>query len=247
MNLEIAGRCAAVAASSSGLGFETARALAEEGARVALCSRDADRVSEAASSIGQGAVGFACDLSTPKGASAFIDQAEKTLGPVEILVANGGGPPPGAAAGVDLDALQRALEANLVAMIALIERVVPGMRERGFGRILAITSSAVREPLPNMVHSNTARAGLAAYLKTLAAEVAGDGITVNSILPGAHDTARVRALPAALVDRLAAQIPTGRMGEARDFGRLAAVLCSGFAGQVTGTWLTVDGGTGSGT
>ena len=247
MDLEIAGRCAAVAASSSGLGFETARALADEGARVALCSRDADRVSEAASTIGRGSVGFACDLSTREGANAFIQQTEEALGPVDILVANGGGPPPGGASGIDLDALQGALDANLVAMIALVERVLPGMRERGFGRILAITSSAVREPLPNMVHSNTARAGLAAYLKTLAGEVAPDGVTVNSILPGAHDTARVRALPAALVDRLAAQIPTGRMGEARDFGRLAAMLCSGFAGQVTGTWLTVDGGAGSGT
>jgi len=247
LDLEIAGRCAAVAASSSGLGFETARALAEEGARVALCSRDAGRVSEAASKIGHGAVGWACDLSTREGARAFIEQAEKALGPVDILVANGGGPPPGGAAGVDLEALEGALEANLVAMIALIERVLPGMRERGFGRILAITSSAVREPLPNMVHSNTARAGLAAYLKTLAGEVAPDGITVNSILPGAHDTARVRALPAALVDRLAAQVPTGRMGEARDFGRLAAMLCAGFAGQVTGTGLAVDGGAGSAT
>jgi len=247
LDLEIAGRCAAVAASSSGLGFETARALAEEGARVALCSRDADRVSEAASKVGHGAVGLACDLSTREGARAFIEQAEEALGPVDILVANGGGPPPGGAAGVDLEALEGALEANLVAMIALIERVLPGMRERGFGRILAITSSAVREPLPNMVHSNTARAGLAAYLKTLAGEVAPDGITVNSILPGAHDTARVRALPAALVDRLAAQVPTGKMGEARDFGRLAAMLCAGFAGQVTGTWLAVDGGAGSAT
>ena len=171
MDLQISGRNAAVAASSSGLGFETARALAEEGARVALCSRDANRVAEAASKIGQGAVGFACDLSTREGASTFIDQAEESLGPLDILVANGGGPPPGGAAGLDLLALDGALEANLVAMIALVERVVPGMRERGFGRILAITSSAVREPIPNMVHSNTARAGFAAYLKTLAGEV----------------------------------------------------------------------------
>ena len=246
MDLGIAEKRAAVAASSKGLGFETARALAEEGVRVAICSRDAERVDQACQQIGNGCVGFACDVSHGEGARDFIRQARKALGSIDILVANGGGPPPAPAAGVDMEALQASLQANLLAMVAMIEAVLPDMRANGFGRVLAITSQTVREPLVNMVHSNTARAGLTGYLKTLAREVAADGVTVNSILPGAHATDRVRALGDGVVESLAARLPSGRIGDARDFGRLAALLCADFARHVNGTTLMVDGGSSAG-
>lgn len=246
MDFGIAGRRAAVAASSKGLGFATARALAEEGVRVAICGRDSGRVEQARQQIGHDCVGFACDVSHNEGAREFVRKAQEALGPLDILVANCGGPPPAAAAGVDMDALQASLQANLVAMIAMIESALPDMRANGFGRVLAITSQTVREPLANMVHSNTARAGLTGYLKTLAREVAADGVTVNSILPGAHATDRVQSLGEAIVESLAAQLPGGRIGDARDFGRLAASLCSDFARHVNGTTLLVDGGSSAG-
>ena len=128
----------------------------------------------------------------------------------------------------------------------MIDAALPDMRQGNFGRIIAITSQTVREPLPNMVHSNTARAGLTGYLKTLAREVASDGITVNSLLPGAHETDRMRALGQEFLESLATQLPSGRIGDARDFGRLATLLCADFAGHVNGTTLLVDGGGSSG-
>jgi 3-oxoacyl-[acyl-carrier protein] reductase len=246
MDLGISKRCAAVAASSKGLGFETARALAEEGVRVAICGRDARRVEEARGEIGHSCVGFVCDVSHSDGARAFVQCARESLGRIDILVANCGGPPPGQAEGVEMTALHASLEANLVAMVTMIEAALPDMKEGGFGRIIAITSQTVREPLPNMVHSNTARAGLTGYLKTLAREVAADGITVNSILPGAHETDRLRALGHGVLESLAARSPSGRIGDARDFGRLATLLCAGFARHVNGTTLMVDGGGSSG-
>lgn len=246
MDLGIAGRCAAVAAGSKGLGLETARALTEEGVRVAICARDATRVEQAAREIGEPCVGFAIDVSHSAGASEFVASARKALGAIDILVPNCGGPPPGPAAGVDMAMLRGAVEANMLAMITMVEAAIPAMRKNGFGRVLAITSQTVREPLPNMVHSNAARAGLTGYLKTLAREVAADGVTINSILPGAHATDRVNQLGEGASEALAARMPSGEIGDARDFGRLAAVLCSDFARHVNGTTLMVEGGSSAG-
>lgn len=246
MNLGISGRVAAVAASSKGLGLETARALAQEGARVAICGRDAERVEQACAELGHDSIGFPLDVSQVDGAEAFIRSTREALGPVEILIANGGGPPPAPATDVELPALRAALEANLLSMVKLIEGALPDMQTQGFGRIVAITSQTVREPLANMVHSNTARAGLTGYLKTLSREVAPLGITVNSILPGAHATDRVRALGGGVADALAAQMPSGKIGDAQDFGRLAACLCADFARNVNGTTFMVDGGSSAG-
>jgi 3-oxoacyl-[acyl-carrier protein] reductase len=242
MDLGIAGCRAAVAAASGGLGFAVARALAEEGVRVALCAREGSRVRAAAEKIGRGAVGIACDVGSAEGARGFVAAAREALGGVDILVANGGGPPAGPAHATELGALREALEHNLLAMVAMIQQALPEMRARRFGRVLAITSIGVREPLANMALSNAARTGLTGFLKTLAREVAPDGVTVNSLLPGAHDTERVRSLAGPSMDAFVARIPVGRIGEPADFGRIAAFLCSRWTPHLTGAAIPVAGG-----
>ena len=246
MDLGIQGRTAAVAAASRGLGFATAQALAREGVRVAICGRDPGAIDAAAARIGDGAVGIACDVSTPEGAKRFVEQAHAALGALDILVTNCGGPPPGAAGNADPKSLELAIQANLLSMVTMIHAALPEMRERNWGRILAITSQTAREPMPFMVNSNTARAGLTAFLKTLSREVAADGVTVNSILPGGHDTERVRELGGPAIDSLVTRSPVGRLGEAEEFGHVAAFLCSRWTSNLTGTTLTVDGGSSQG-
>jgi 3-oxoacyl-[acyl-carrier protein] reductase len=241
VDLELTGKRAAVAAASAGLGLEAARALAAEGARVALCSRDRARVEAAAKAIGGSAIPLVSDVATADGARGFVRAARQALGGLDILVANGGGPPPGPAAGVD-DAKQReSLERCFLALQAMVEEALPGLREQGWGRIVAITTIGVRQPLPNMVYSNTARAAFTAYLKTLARELAPTGVTVNSMLPMSIETERLRQLvgdPALF----AKGSPSQRLGSAADFGRIAAFLCSQTANYVTGVALPVDGG-----
>jgi 3-oxoacyl-[acyl-carrier protein] reductase len=244
MDLGIAGRRAAVAAASKGLGFATAAALAAEGVHVAICSRDHAASVEAAKRIGHDAVGLVADVSTAAGAEGFAAAAADALGGVDILVANAGGPPAGNFAAVDdVEAYARAFELNCLSTIAMCRAAVPGMRERGWGRVVAITSLGARQPMGELIASSTARAAATAFLKVLALEVAGDGVTVNSVQPGTHLTARVAALSGAGgVEERAAGIPAGRLGDADDFGRVVAFLCSEQAGFVTGVGLPVDGG-----
>lgn len=242
MDLGIAGRRAAVAAASRGLGFATAAALAAEGVSVAICGRDQARVEEAAGRIGDGCVPVVADVGTPEGATGFVDDATAALGGVDILVANAGGPPAGDFTSIDdLEAYRAAFDLNCLSTIAMCRAAVPAMRARHWGRVLAITSIAVRQPIPNLILSNTARAGVTGFLKTLAREIAGDGVTVNSLQPGFHATERVTSLHA---DRsaLSAGVPAGFVGEAGDFGAVAAFLCSEPARYVTGAGLPVDGG-----
>ena len=246
MNLGIAGRRAFVGAASEGLGLETARALAEEGAQVLLCSRSGEKLEAARASIGARAQVYAGDLATPAGARDAARHALAALGHVDILVANVGGPPPGLASALDPDALRAALDRCLVGMVELCRGVLPGMRERGWGRILAITSTGVRQPLAGMVYSNASRAGLTGYLKTLAREVFADGVTVNSLLPANQLTNRLRTLVGARFDEFVASLPGGRGGDPRDFGRVAAFLCSEPAKYLTGVALSVDGACDSG-
>ncbi len=241
MDLGVSDKRAAVAAASSGLGYATAAALAREGVRVAICSRDATRVADAAERIGGGVVALVADVGTPDGATDFVRAATDALGGLDILVTNAGGPPPGAAADVELDQYRRAFELNCLSVIAMCDAALPSMRTQQWGRIVAITSAAVRQPNPALVLSNTARAGVTGYLKTLAREVAGDGVTVNSLQPGLHDTERLRSLGVDLA-AAAASLPVGRLGNADDFGAIAAFLCSEHARFVTGVALQVDGG-----
>jgi 3-oxoacyl-[acyl-carrier protein] reductase len=242
MDLGIAGRRAAVAAASSGLGLATAAALAAEGATVAICSRSRERIDAAARAIGPNAVPLVADVSTEDGAAAFVRDARAALGGIDILVANGGGPAAGDFASTELDAYRVAVERNCLSAIAMCHEAVPAMRAQQWGRVLAITSIGVRQPIANLILSNTARAGLTGFLKTLAREVAADGVTVNSVQPGLHDTDRVRSLYGGDSAAAAATIPAGVVGRPEDFGRIAAFLCSGSAAFLTGTAIQIDGG-----
>jgi 3-oxoacyl-[acyl-carrier protein] reductase len=237
MDLGIERRRAAVAAGSSGLGLGAAKALAAEGAHVAICGRDRDRLDRAVAAVGHGAVGIVCDVGSADGGEEFVVRAAEALGgPPEILVPNAGGPPPGTFATTPVDAYPSALDLNLMSIVGMCKAAVPGMQEHGWGRVVAITSLSVRQPIPNLILSNTARAGATAFLKTLALEVAGDGVTVNTVQPGVHETPRLRAL---YTDEQKAQI---RMGDADDFGAIVTFLCSEQAKYVTGLQLHVDGG-----
>ena len=242
MDLGLNGRRAAVAAGTAGLGLATARALVAEGVRTVVCGRDTDRLAAALAELGPGAEGFVCDVSTADGGREFARRAAEMLGGVDILVANGGGPPPGGAADVDDAQFAAALQANLLSVVAMCATVVPAMRAQRWGRVLAITSVSVRQPIPNLILSNTARAGLTGYLKTLAREVAGDGVTVNSIQPGVHATDRIRQLHGDAPDGRSMGIPAGVVGDAADFGRIAATMVAAHAGFMTGVNLHVDGG-----
>jgi 3-oxoacyl-[acyl-carrier protein] reductase len=243
MDLEIAGRRAVVAAASSGLGLATAAALAAEGATVAVGSRSRERIDAAARGIGPNAVPLVADVATEDGAAAFVRDARDALGGIDILVTNGGGPAAGDFASTELDAYRVAVERNCLSAIAMCHEAVPAMREQQWGRVVAITSIGVRQPIANLILSNTARAGLTGFLKTLAREVAADGVTVNSLQPGLHDTDRVRSLYGGDPAAAAATIPAGVVGRPEDFGRIAAFLCSGSAAFLTGTAIPVDGGT----
>jgi 3-oxoacyl-[acyl-carrier protein] reductase len=243
VNYAIAGRRAAVAAASSGLGLATAKALADEGVTVAICSRSQERIEAAAKEIGPLAVPLVHDVSTEERAAEFVRAARDAMGGIDILVCNGGGPPPGNFTSTPSDAYRAAVELNCLAHIAMCTEALPAMREQQWGRILAITSVGVRQPIAGLILSNVARSGLTAFLKTLAREVAGDGITVNSLQPGLHDTARVRELyGSGDFDAVAMGIPAGVVGRPEDFGRIAAFLCSESASFLTGVALPIDGG-----
>jgi 3-oxoacyl-[acyl-carrier protein] reductase len=242
MDLGISGRRAAVAAASRGLGFATAAALAAEGVHVAICGRDRERIEDAAGRIGGDCIPLVADVGTAAGATGFARAATEALGGIDILVANAGGPPAGDFASVDdHEAYSRAFELNCLSTIAMCREVVPAMQAQKWGRVVAITSIAVRQPIPTLILSNTARAGLTGFLKTLAREVAGDGVTVNSLQPGLHATERIQDLHAD-PGALGAGVPAGVIGEAEDFGAVAAFVCSDAARYLTGTAIPIDGG-----
>ncbi len=203
--------------------------------------RDADRLNAAAAGV-PGAIPIVGDVSDAAGATDLVEAATEALGGIDILVTNAGGPPAGNWADTDTDLYPAALELNLVSVVAMTKAAVPAMQERGWGRVLAITSVSVRQPLDMLILSNTARAGVTGYLKTMANQVAGDGVTVNSIQPGYHDTDRVRQLFGNRMGDLESSAPTSSVGDAADFGRVAAFLCSEHARFITGAALPVDGG-----
>jgi 3-oxoacyl-[acyl-carrier protein] reductase len=242
MDLGLRGRRALVTGASSGLGFACASALAAEGAVVAIVSRSKERLADAAADIDGDVIPIVADVSEPGAVAAMVDAAIAALGGVDILIANAGGPPPGNFDETDLELYEPALRLNLLSTVAMCKAVVPAMRARRWGRVVAITSIAVREPIDRLVLSNTARAGLTGFLKTLAREVAADGVTVNSLQPGLHATERLHSVYGADLSAVAAGIPAGGVGDPDDFGRLAAFLCSEHAGFITGAAIPVDGG-----
>jgi 3-oxoacyl-[acyl-carrier protein] reductase len=252
MDLGLDDRTALVAASTGGLGLAIAQALAAEGANVVLSGRRADVAAEHARQL-PSAIGVGVDLTEPDGPAQLCDAAEEAFGQVDIVVLNSGGPRPGAASEVTPDDLKGAAGLLLHPHQRLIQRLLPGMRERGWGRILAVGSSGVQQPIPNLALSNALRGALAGLLKTLAGEVAADGITVNMILPGRIATDRVGELDAAKAEREGlsvaeveqrsqTNIPTARYGRPEEFGAVAAFLCSSKASYINGSQVRVDGG-----
>ena len=252
MDLGLTGRTALVCSSTSGLGEAIARALAAEGARTVVTGRRGDRAAAIAAEL-PSAVGVAIDLLAPDAPRALLEAATAAYGPPDVLVLNGPGPRPAPAAEIGVDDLDAAVDTLLRPHLQLVNAVLPGMRERGYGRILAVGSSGVATPLPNLVLSNLGRAALAGYLKTLATEVAADGVTVNMLLPGRIGTDRTAALDAANAARSGrsvesvtaasiGSIPAGRYGRTEEFAAAAAFLCSAAASYVTGVALRCDGG-----
>ncbi len=235
MDLGLSGRRAAVAAASGGLGFASAAALAADGARVVICGRDRGRIDDAAARIGNGCIGVVHDVADAAGGAAFVAAATEALGGLDIVVANGGGPPPGTFASTPVEAYDTALDLNLLSVVGMAKTAIPAMQAQGWGRFVAITSLSVRQPMATLILSNTARAGVTGFLKTVALEVAGDGVTVNTVQPGLHATDRVRQL-------YGDGLPGGRLGDPADFGHVVAFLCSRQANYVTGLQLHVDGG-----
>src|SRR3954453_5231884 len=244
MDLGIEGRPALVTAASKGIGLGIATALAAEGAKVAVTSRSRERIEAAAGQIG--ATPFEHDTSDVDAAPGLIDRVEEELGPLDILVTNSGGPPAGVdALGFSREQWEDAYRMLVLGPMALIERAVPGMRERGFGRIVGVSSIAVREPIPVLMLSNAHRSGLLAAFKTISRQVAADGVTLNSVLPGRIATARLADTSGSLESAEEAareQVPAGRLGTIEEMGAVAAFLCSDAAGYVTGQAVLVDGG-----
>ncbi len=242
MDLGIKGKVALVTGASKGLGLGVATALVDEGAQVAISSRSRERIEATAKSIHAHA--FVHDAADAEKAPGLIAAVARELGPVDILVANSGGPPASPdALGFPLQQWREAYEMLLLGQISLIQAALPAMRERGWGRVLSLSSSVVREPNPVLVLSQAHRSGLLAALKTIAKQVAGDGVTVNTLLPGLILTDRTRELGADQPERLAS-MPLGRLGTIEEFGAAAAFLCSAPAAYITGTTLLIDGGVG---
>lgn len=245
MDLGIDGKVALVTGASKGLGLGIGRALAREGARVALSSRSQDRISAAARSL-PGSHGFAHDVSDAASARALVRSVEDELGPIDILVVNTGGPKAyWDALEPDADQWREVYESLLLGSLALVEAVLPSMKDRGWGRVLSVSSSVAREPTPNLILSASHRAGLLAALKVLAHQVAADGVTINTVLPGRIATDRIvenfgSIEAAAEVARH--EIPAQRLGTVEELAAAAAFLCSAGASYTTGTTLLVDGG-----
>jgi 3-oxoacyl-[acyl-carrier protein] reductase len=245
MDLGIAGKVALVMAASKGIGKGIAESLAREGARVAISSRSAERLEEAAAEIGEGTVSLVADTGDLDGLAALPGRVADALGPVEILVLNTGGPPMGGALEHDLAQWEEAYRSLVLAPKVLADAVVPDMRKRGWGRIVNVGSSSTREPIPYLNLSNSHRMAAVGFLKTLAGEVAGDGITVNTVATGRFATERLLDNAGSLQaaeDSAREQVPARRLGRPEEYGDLVAFLCSQRAAYITGTVIPIDGG-----
>lgn len=245
MDLGISGRVALVGGATQGIGRAVAETLVAEGARVVVTARDEGRTANVAVEIGAEA-GFGWDTGETDAAADVVDRVEKRVGPVDILVTNTGGPPSGPDPLAFTDAQWEEAHRHLVlAPLALLRRVLPGMRERGWGRVVGIASTSVREPLESLMLSNAERSAALAAYKTLALQVAGDGVTINTLLTGRIATARSAGLYGSMAAAEAAAVkavPARRMGRPEEMASAAAFLCSDRAAYITGAAVAVDGG-----
>ena len=257
MDLGIKGRTALVTAASRGLGWAVAQRLSMEGAKVAICSRDSDRIGEAAEKIRSHTKGdvraFAADVTDHERVKELAGEVADIYGSLDILVCNAGGPPAGQHHEFSMNDYRTALELNLLSTVNLCYEALPHMKDRRWGRIIAITSVAAKQPLDNLILSNTARAGVLGFIKTLSNQVAQLGITANSVCPGYTKTERVEELGRKFVadgkgseeefyEKLIASIPAGRVGTPEEFAQVVAFLSSEGAAYITGVALQVDGG-----
>ncbi|MFL5576546.1 MAG: SDR family oxidoreductase [Gemmatimonadaceae bacterium] len=260
MDLGLADRVALVCGASRGLGYAAATALAREGARVVLCARERSTLDAAAAEIrrstGAQVLALAADLTASREREYVVRLTTETFGPVDVLVTNGGGPPAGSFESHDIAAWNEAAAQVLLGVVALTRLVLPGMRARRWGRVVAISSIAAERPVRNLVLSNVLRAAVGGFVRSLAAEVAGDGVTVNAVLSGYMRTNRIDALARsageandvdehgveATKQRWLREIPLGRFGEPTELAALVAMLASEQASYVTGASIPVDGG-----
>lgn len=257
MDLGLAGKVAVVAAASKGLGRACAEELAAEGARVLICARGADALQRTRMQIAEKTradiIAMAADLATTEGIEAVATEALRRFGRVDVLVNNAGGPPSGPFEQHPWEQWEKAIHLNLRATVELTRRLLPGMRERKWGRVINVTSIAVKQPVDGLMLSNSVRAAVTGWARTLANEVARDGITVNNVLPGYTRTDRVEQLNASraaaegvpvteIQRRTEAQIPMRRLGEPREFGAMVAFLASDRASYITAQSIVVDGG-----
>jgi 3-oxoacyl-[acyl-carrier protein] reductase len=257
MDLGIKDRVALVAAGSKGIGFAVALELAREGARVFLCSRDEARASEAAQRIhdetGASVAGIGADVTDNQAVEHFVSLARERAGRIDILITNAGGPPASSFADADLDAFRKAFELNALSAIRLAKLVLTGMREQKWGRIVNITSVSSKQPIDGLLYSNTVRAALSGWAKTVSNEVAADNVTVNNVAPGYTLTGRQEELAEArsralgkskdeIIATWATQGPMGRIGKPEEIAAAVAFLASERASYITGVTLQVDGG-----
>lgn len=257
MDLGLGGRAAAIAASSRGLGRATARALAAEGASVALCGRDQARVTEAADAIaretGARTLAVVADVASADDCRRFVDAASAAFGRLDILVTNTGGPRPGAFEALSIEDWEAGFRVTLANVVHLVRAAVPHMRANRWGRILNIASLSAKQPIDGLVLSNAFRPAIAGLAKTLANELGKDGILVNTLCPGYTRTDRLQELaevrarqagktPDEILAELASGVPLNRVGTPEEFAAVAAFLCSERASFVNGATIPVDGG-----
>lgn len=256
MDLELAGKVAIVPASSHGLGRAVALAFGREGAKVVMCSRDGAAVENAATEVrstGADVLAMTADVTQPAQIESLISSAVGRFGGIDVLVTNAGGPPAGTFDRFSDEDWQSAFNLTLMSAVRLVRGVLPVMRAGGGGSIVAMTSSSIKQPIPNLLLSNVMRAGVAAMVKTLSDEVAGENIRLNTVVPGRIATQRIAQLDqanaerqgvdvATVRDRSLAQIPMNRYGETREFADMVVFLASARASYITGATFQIDGG-----